>query len=481
MQIKGAVNDEDIKFTKSQAIAVDELIDFIATPFNEKDCVRCLCGPGGTGKTFVTKYIIEHCKYAVSLIKFATPTHKACRILSQAIGGHNVETIQSLLGLRLNLALEDFDPNRPQFDPMGKNKLMSDDILVKVLFVDEASMLPYKLYNYLVKTCKDKGIKLILLGDASQLPPVGERVSRAFTNNPVLYLREIVRQQQDNPISKILPILRKDIDNLSYRFISYLMVNPVNINEVGEGYEVVNKTKFTELVTEGFSDPAFTSNVDLYKLVAYTNVAVTTWNKFIRQVIVKDANLSIINKHDLFMSRQTVVDDFLSKVIINSEDYIVNEIIDFVDPDYDFKGFMVKFQAVNGGKITAPLFIVNHFDNYTITRYYTVLNSLIETAKSATTGRSNAWKAYYKFKRKYLLATNIIDRYGKIRFEADIDYGFALTAHKSQGSTYDTVFVDVNDMIYDKTGKVYPNADELLRRLYVACSRAKRKLIMCYG
>lgn len=50
-----------------------------------------------------------------------------------------------------------------------------------------------------------------------------------------------------------------------------------------------------------------------------------------------------------------------------------------------------------------------------------------------------------------------------------------------QGSTYKTVFVDVNDMIYDKNGKPYTNRDELLRRLYVACSRASHELIILYG
>ena len=39
----------------------------------------------------------------------------------------------------------------------------------------------------------------------------------------------------------------------------------------------------------------------------------------------------------------------------------------------------------------------------------------------------------------------------------------------------------VNDMIYDKNGKPYTNRDELLRRLYVACSRASHELVLCYG
>ena len=49
-----------------------------------------------------------------------------------------------------------------------------------------------------------------------------------------------------------------------------------------------------------------------------------------------------------------------------------------------------------------------------------------------------------------------------------------------QGSTYNTVFVDVNNMIYDKNKCIYANQDDLLRRLYVACSRAHKELILFY-
>lgn len=50
-----------------------------------------------------------------------------------------------------------------------------------------------------------------------------------------------------------------------------------------------------------------------------------------------------------------------------------------------------------------------------------------------------------------------------------------------QGSTYGTVFVDINNAVYDKLGHPYTNQDDVLRRLYVACSRASKELILCYG
>lgn len=469
-------NNEEVSFTKSQKIAVDNLIQFIADEFNSRDYVRSMCGAGGTGKTFAIKYVIDNCCYSRSLIVCAAPTHKACRVLSASIGGKEVNTIQSLLGLRLNTSLENFNPTNPQFDPLGKVKLTTD---VKVLIIDEASMLPVKLVNYIHDKCRELSIKVIMIGDSFQLAPVNENKSTAF-GNKVFYLKEVVRQEENNPIKRLLDILRDDIKNRTYNFLEYIIKNPMEFNMENKGYMVFNRSAFSNQIVDCFQDEEYTKDINLYRVIAYTNVAVTNWNSFIRNVIIKDANKSIITQHDLIMSYQTIVDDFNNPIIVNCEEYIIKDIIDFVDPDYQFKGMMVKFQSINGGFITQPLFIVNHFDSFTINAYYKTINNLINTAKAGR-GKSSLWKQYYKFKNKYLLATNIVDKQGKILLQRDIDYGFAITSHKSQGSTYRNVFVDINDIVYDKNGHPYNNADDLLRRLYVACSRATDKLFLCYG
>ena len=49
-----------------------------------------------------------------------------------------------------------------------------------------------------------------------------------------------------------------------------------------------------------------------------------------------------------------------------------------------------------------------------------------------------------------------------------------------QGSTYDNVFIDVNDICFSSTGMIRDNKDEMLRRLYVAVSRARHEVILSY-
>lgn len=483
MNVYGEPKQDNVTFTKDQANAVDDLIGFIAAKWDDKNYIHALVGAGGVGKTFVIKYVIQNCRFSSSVIVCAAPTHKACRVLSKAINGKAVETIQSTFGFRLDVDIENFDPENPAFNPIGKVKLLEKE--VRLLIIDEASMLNSKLVTYINNFCRKRQIKVIYVGDGGQLPPVNEKVSRAFTvATKTNVLREIVRQGDNNPITHLLELLRSDIANKRYDMLSYIS-NPKHksaYNEFGCGYTVCSPSEFDYHIEQAFTDEEYSRNVNKYKVIAYTNAKVTTWNNYIRKAIVKGAEKSIITRNDLIMSYSTIVDDFNDTIIQNSDEYIIYDIADFQDPIHDFKCFMVKFQAINGGKITQPLCIIDHNDKFTIQSYFNKLNNLIVDAKSATSvTRAGKWKEYFKFKRKYLLANNILNPYGKVVFSRDIDYGFAITSHRAQGSTYNTVFVDVNDMVYDKYGHPYTNQDELLRRLYVACSRPSTELFLCYG
>lgn len=321
--------------------------------------------------------------------------------------------------------------------------------------------------------------------DSYQLAPVNESKSIAFDRCYEVYqLKQIVRQAANNPITNLLNLLRYDIEHHTYRFLEYLNKNigATNYNDINEGFSICSKAAFKNLIDMSFNDEAYTKNIDMYRIIAYTNSCVSGWNNYIRNTIIRDSDKNIITKNDLIMSYETIVNEFMEIVINNSEEYIINDIVNFVDDKYGFKGFLVKFQLVHGGTITRPLFVIDHRDAFTIQKYHKTITDLISSAKSANGGtRVAKWKEYYTFKKKYLIAANVIDRSGRTLYDRDIDYGFAITVHKSQGSTYDTVFVDVNNMVYDRMGHPYANQDDLLRRLYVGCSRAHKELILCYG
>ena len=63
------------------------------------------------------------------------------------------------------------------------------------------------------------------------------------------------------------------------------------------------------------------------------------------------------------------------------------------------------------------------------------------------------------------LYENLIDLF------ADINYGYVITTHKSQGSNYDNVFVDMNNIILKNPKKI-----ESFKCLYTAITRTSKKL-----
>lgn len=475
---KDAVNIDG--FTDDQKNAYNELIKFINDDYDEVNYKRALTGPAGTGKTYLIRALLKNCKIPYGNIGLSAPTHKACRVLQESINLPNIKvhTLQSDLGLRINFDVEKFDLNKIPFDPKGKIKIGD----YRIYIIDESSMIPRGLVMFIEKLAKQHKTKLIYIGDASQLSPVGEKYSSAFRSTKTFKLKEIVRQGVDNPISILLELLRYDIEHKSFEFLNYIHKNRYAFNESNtKGYMVCNTEEFNRAVITNFNDEEFTKNVDLTKVVSYTNVSVNAWNNVIRSNIIKDSDKSVLTKHDLIISYTTIVDTFNDPIIKNSEEYIINDIVNYTHPKYGMKGFMVKFQAIHGGKITQPIFVVDHSDSYSIQLYVKLSNSMVEAAKKApATTRATRWKEYFNFKEQHLLLTNVINNMGQILYSRDLDYGFALTSHKSQGSTFNVALVDINNICFDKYGTPYPDIEEMNRRLYVACSRAKDKLYLRY-
>lgn len=464
---------------KDQYAAYKELIAFIDAPYDIKDYKRALIGAAGTGKTYLLEKIIRNCKYSFSVIGLAAPTHKAVRVLSDSIRNVlSVHTLQSDLGLRLNFDVDKFDINNPPFDPKGKVKIKN----YRLYIIDEASMINRDLCMFLEKICKENQCKIIYVGDNSQLSPVGESYSPCFRGVKSFKLNTIVRQEDDNSAKKLLSILREDIKNKTFNFLNYITRNTEEWDDANtKGYKVCNDEEFNKLVIVNFSDEQIVNNVDFAKIIAYTNNKVSYWNKYVRNIIISQSEKAIINKNDLIISYTTLVNDFNEAILKNSEEYIIDDIVNYVHPKYKLKGFMVKFIAIHGGKVTSPLFVIDHSDMQTINLYAKTSNDLIDIAKHANhSSRAARWRDYYAFKEECLLLSNIIKKDGTILFSRDLDYGFAITSHKSQGSTFDTALVDVDDIVFDKYGRPYTDIEEMHRRLYVACSRCRNKLYLKY-
>ncbi|MCH5184738.1 MAG: ATP-dependent RecD-like DNA helicase [Oscillospiraceae bacterium] len=123
--------------------------------------VTVLTGGPGTGKTTTINTIIKVMRYCSLKIVLAAPTGRAAKRMSE-VTGLEAQTIHRLLKMCGSGDGESRVFERDENDPVDAD----------VIIVDEMSMVDIMLMNSLLRAIRP-GTKLILSGDADQLPSVG--------------------------------------------------------------------------------------------------------------------------------------------------------------------------------------------------------------------------------------------------------------------------------------------------------------------
>lgn len=143
--------------------------------------VLVLTGGPGTGKTTVTRGIIEAFLQNRLRVVLAAPTGRAAKRMQEATG-MEAKTIHRLLEYRPDMGFL-----HSQVDPLD----------AQAVIVDESSMIDTYLMNALLRALKT-GTRLILIGDIDQLPSVGAgNVLRDIIDSetvPTVRLTKIFRQ-----------------------------------------------------------------------------------------------------------------------------------------------------------------------------------------------------------------------------------------------------------------------------------------------
>ncbi len=122
--------------------------------------VMILTGGPGTGKTTVVRALLQIFRSMDLRVALAAPTGRAAKRLSEATA-NEAKTVHRLLEMSFN------EGKRAEFARNERDPLEED-----VIIVDEVSMMDEPLTAALLRAVKT-GARLVLIGDADQLPSVG--------------------------------------------------------------------------------------------------------------------------------------------------------------------------------------------------------------------------------------------------------------------------------------------------------------------
>ena len=393
-----------------------------------------LNGSAGVGKTtcvneLISKFILSG-MYGGGTIYILAPTNKAVGVL---ISKNNEEDYKEFKTVHSALCLVkkvNEDTGKISFvkDPKRAKKVLDDADLV---IIDEASMLNKDIIKMLVEF----DIPMIFIGDKAQLPPVGETESAIFSSGYETFeLTEIIRQTEGNPIIE----LSRNLEEV------YNIENKINKNK--EGYAYTNNLDVC--IDKILKD------IDNVKYLSWTNADCDQKNRIIRERRYgEDAD-------DIMDGEIIVMTEPFGRFYYTSEEVKVSSVI-------------VKDIPVNiifTGKEASTAENIAHSRMEKIFKCYFVNNNMpiihedalneyeatLKAIKSLISAKIATWKDFYAFKELF----------------GYYNYSYALTVHKSQGSTYQTTIVNLSDL---KRSYKYSEHDNLW---YTAITRASKNLIL---
>lgn len=154
--------------------------------------ILVITGGPGTGKTTILKGILSLYDELELETLLAAPTGRAAKRMSE-LTGREASTIHRLLGAKMAEDGQSVIFSKHEGDPLNCDALV----------LDECSMVDITLMSSLLKALKP-GCRLVLVGDADQLPSVGpgnvfSDIIRSQTV-PTVRLTEIFRQKGDSRI-----------------------------------------------------------------------------------------------------------------------------------------------------------------------------------------------------------------------------------------------------------------------------------------
>ena len=250
-------------------------------------------------------------------------------------------------------------------------------------------------------------------------------------------LTKVMRTADQNPILGVVTKMREDMTSPVDLF-----AHETKVSEDGTGiYFHHFEREFMSTMMPYFTSEEFKNDSSHAMAVAYTNAAVDAINERVRAAIYPDSTRMYEVGEEVRVVRTYGNDvhvgrNLMFSVIYNIEEHlIINSIEDVEDPCYHIKCFKVEVSNVvkrKKRKTNATAYIIrpDGLEDFYKLREELAIQAKERLEKEDKNGHKiytpkEAWKDYAALNHYYMW----------------VGYIYALTAHKSQGSTIQNVFV----------------------------------------
>jgi exodeoxyribonuclease-5 len=441
---------------------------------NSDASIFALLGYAGTGKSFMTSHLLKNeimqserpadadqlwFNGPAGEVVIACPTHKAMNVGRRFLTDVGIDfeigydkfhhqygvpitgTTAQLLGLR-PIIVDDQTSDQMHFGKADRG-LIEKIGKVDWLVIDEVSMLAASQLRSLDQLAQAMGFKVLIVGDPGQLPPV-EAEPIDFDGLPyVARLEQIMRQQGDSAIPHLARAIRRQEDwsNITGPGVDHFR-NPAGA------------------FIDELDGPPAEDERDRATFVAYRNARVNAVQQAACMKVYGHGRLEVAQ------GEVVIANTPLQKpgrgmpvALCNNGDVLVAEEVGGKGE----WGTEVQMRRVQTGASFTTEFLneveINdktHPYNVELKRREVLAQQLQKAFnkgdRSVDTERRSAWADFFSLKNSAVLSAS---------------HPFAITSHKSQGSTYRQTFVDAQDMApFDH------------RALYVGVTRPSEELVI---
>lgn len=462
-----------ITYNKEQQSAIVNAVSFLKTNTDPTQ-YYVIEGKAGTGKTTIAKEILK--EFEDEQIYVAAVSHKAKGVIKSSFGddtrGKKFFSIAGLLGMK---GINDNDTQTTKFQVGLKVPLLDNP--PALLVIDEASMITEDVLKKIINinSSLSRPFQMLFLGDIGQIQPIRDEQSEFYrTRKDLLNKKSDIFNSKHK--SKLITRVRQGEANPILPYADYFWENSQKENpELNPTQHIVRNNQITDKGSLLFSnsegevlnsvikavknavEKGLTNHV---KIVTYHVNEKTELNQKIHEALFgKDSDYS---KGDMLILNSPYDLPDVNATMENSSEIQIKSI---QDEDTDEFGVHTLYLETNGTAYTRTgneqkdcvIQVVSRND---IGLYNQKLQELASYAKRQTNRalKKQAWSDFWEYRGRY----------------ADVDFGYAITAHKSQGSTYDIVVVDEKDIM----GTTATSNQEKSELIYTALTRPRKTAIV---